>query len=298
MRYIIVILSLISGLFAQNFTPIGDGYDCMTLANGDQFLVIRDNTTYTMINDKAVTKRLVKERKKINQKIKTLKDLSDSIKQKTPNQAALKIFKNIWKFTNGSTLDSSLIETKDERIQALKALTQALKDKKQYLNNMIGSINGCKEGRKSFPKGGILMYPTVQVVGLVGTKRQYSGWMIHDVALKTKYTTKPGGYNGCFKFYWKDGSTSTYMAGLGTEPCYVGSVNRFDQAVAACNAVLPKGRVGFAMQHGSSINMDQGTLDFLVASATTNKPGVVFLRKPDEGSYDKFYQACSAWNNN
>jgi hypothetical protein len=139
------------------------------------------------------------------------------------------------------------------------------------------------------------MYPTVTVVGLVGTRAQYSGWLIHDVALKTANSVKPGGYNGCLRFYWTDGTPSTYMSGLSPEPCFIGSVNRFDTAVAACNASLPKGRVGFALQGGSTINMEPERLQELIASAEERKPGVVFLRKPDNIPYDQFAAACSRW---
>lgn len=279
--------------FAQDFIPIGNGYDCVKFSNGDEQLVLRNGSDYSFVNSKPIVSKLVKDRTAINNAIANLNKEAADFESKQPDNFVVKIVKRIYKLATGGPFPD--ISSQNERKALIKQMKSDLKTKKDTLNTYIQRINNCDAGQVKLPAGGDYIYPVVKVVGFKGGTEAYAGFILVTNLLPNKFSNKkPTGFNGCLKLFWKDGTTSGYYTGMGTEMCY-GVAGVFQYATNDCNHYLKKGEAGYAIQKAMGYDTSDAGVNYLISLIVDDEPQAVFLKVPVDMGRDKAVKLCDKY---
>jgi hypothetical protein len=292
---------LASAALAEEFIPIGDGYECVRYSNGNSY-VIKNHVgeDYDFADSKAWANALAKERTKITERQERLKLMAPKITVKDPDSANMKTFKKYFKSYGFGLTGISIVEvdTLSERKALVAALRQALKDRKAIIRGFLTRINECNAGHLKLPKGGVYIYPRAVLVGFKASNNteSYGGYILIDKARKPTRNSQPTGFNGCLKIYWRDGAVAGFYTGMGTEPCF-GQPGKFQYATAQCNATVQKGEVGFPLQKAVGVGVSDETLNQVVGLASQDPPQAIFLVLPSNMSRDKSIAICDQFLN-
>ncbi|MBN8550285.1 MAG: hypothetical protein J0M12_13285 [Deltaproteobacteria bacterium] len=295
------VLCSVSMAAAEEFIPIGDGYECVRYSNGNSYLINNHvGENYDFADSKAWANALAKERAKIADRSEKLKALAPKYLLKEPESSDVKTFKKYFKSYLFGLTSINIVEvrTQNERRAAVAALRQGLKDRKAVIKTFLSRINECEAGRLKLPKGVVYIYPRAQLVGFKATNNteSYGGYILIDKARKNKYSTQPTGFNGCLKIYWKNGEVGGLYTGMGDEPCF-GRPGAFQYATQQCNATLQKGEVGFPLQKAVGVGVSDDTLQNVMDLAAQDRPQAIFMVMPVTMSRDDSIRLCDSFLN-
>lgn len=285
---------------AEDFFPVGGGYECVRYANGNEFLISAHNPDYNFVNAKDVTKQLVQERALLRKRETDLKAISKAFQAPKRNTSISSKFERLFSAIFYGLAGSQIPEdvTQEERKSIVSQLKQLIGDRKVAIANLLKGINECNAGQIAPPKGGDYVIPEVRLVGFKGAPvaESYAGFMLITSARPNKFSKKPTGFNGCLKLYFKDGSISGLYTGFGTEPC-LGTPGIFEFATAACNATVGKNQVGYPIQKAQGVGTSDEVLSNLLSLASADKPQAVILALPVTLSRDKSVAICDRFVN-
>lgn len=292
----ISLISIFTGLFiansasAQAIIPLGNGVDCATFPNGNQYL----SKNGELIDSKPVLKKLATQRAALNRAIQNLNELNQEFVSPEPDNIVLGQVRKLFKKFLGSG-EIPKFDTISKRKAAVDVLRAKFRAGKAEVNTYIDRIRDCDSGKIKVPSNVAFVYPSAKLVSFRGINEAYAGFMLVTKARKNKFSTKPTGFTGCLKIYWTDGSISGLYTGMGDEPCY-GQAGIFEQATNACNATLAKGQVGYPLQKAQGIDLSDEGLQNLEDIVATNLPLSVFMVMTDL-SRDKAISLCDQFLN-
>lgn len=286
---------------AEEFIPIGDGYECVRYSNGNSYLINNHvGENYDFADSKVWTSALVKERAKIADRTEKLRNIAPKYLKKDPDSSDVKTFKKYFKSYGFGLTSINIVEidTLEERRAVVSALKSGFKERKASIKAILGRINDCESGRLKLPKGVVYIYPRAQLVGFKATNNSesYGGYILIDKARKNKFSTKPTGFNGCLKIYWRDGSVGGRYTGMGDEPCF-GQPGSFQYATQQCNATLQKDEVGYPLQKAVGVGTSDDTLNTVISLAAQDRPQAIFMVVPVTMSRDESVSLCDAFLN-
>ena len=281
---------LASNAAAQAIIPLGNGVDCATFPNGNQYL----SKNGELIDSKPVLKKLANQRGALNRAIQNLNELNDEFVSPDPDNIVISQVRKFFKKFMGET-EVPKFDTISKRKAAVSTLRAQFRARKTEINTYIDRVRDCDGGKIKVPSNVAFVYPSAQLVSFRGINEAYAGFMLIAKARKNKYSTKPTGFTGCLKIYWTDGSVSGLYTGMGDDPCY-GQAGGFSQAANACNATIAKGKVGYPLQKAQGIDLSDDGLQALEDIVATNLPLSVFMVMTDL-SRDKAVSLCDQFLN-
>ena len=176
-RGALTLLPFLSALFfsnqvlAEDFTPIGGGYECVHFTNGNEYVVTAHNPDYSFADTTALSKQLVKERTTLKTRSADLNDLAPTYQGKKLSSSAKVQFKRLFKaiyfaLTNTDFPDA---DSPQERKAIVAQLKRSIKQRQAEVAGFLKRINDCAEGRVVAPNGGEYIFPEVRLVGFIGT---------------------------------------------------------------------------------------------------------------------------------
>ena len=286
---------------AEEFIPIGDGYECVRFINGTSYLINHHvGEDYDLVDSKAWKDALAKELRKIADRQEQLNNIAPEYTKKNPDKSDVKTFKKYFKAYGFSLTGLNIVEidTQPERKAVVASMRRGLKDRKNSVKTYLARIKDCTSGQLKLPRGGSYIYPRAQLVGFKATNNteSYGGYILIDKARKPTKNSQPTGFNGCLKVYWRDGSVGGLYTGMGDEPCF-GRAGAFQYATQQCNATVGNGEVGYPLQKAVGIGVSDETLAQVVELARQDPPQAIFLVLPYDMSRDKSLALCDQFLN-
>jgi hypothetical protein len=275
---------------------IGEGFDCFTDIDGSRTLGKLEKGGFRKVKFAAVEA-------KIDRKLGALDAKADRLQAiiKGPKSLLEQLLVGFVRLFIKNFPDVDF-ETSFDDVASRNALVQHLKgyirQHKVDLHAVVKRARSCKGGSTTPPQNGSIISPTVKLVSFHGAQTAYAGFLLLTKPRVPKFATKPGGFNVCTRIEEIDFETSQktvsgIYTGVGTELCYYGEGIVDDNAVAACNATLPAGFVGYFLKKAQGSDISDEGLHNLESLIIGNTPTVRLLALDQfTGSRDAAVARC------
>ncbi len=231
---------------AQEFTKIVEGYHCARFSNGKQFLVLKSDTGFSLVKNSEVKERFARQKRLYVQRKRIIDEtIRNFVKSRisatrllsSVNQGIKRLFGEI-----PAEVPASEAETLARNFSA------RINNEITILNTVRSLISQCESGINPKKGAGNVLGPTIEIVSIAHRTGIEGGVIIHTTPQRVQFSSKPGGYTGCLKLVYPDGTVTSFYAGFGrdTNRCFPGNFDSITQA--QCEALIPEGRVGWVLQ--------------------------------------------------
>jgi hypothetical protein len=257
-------------LFAQTFSPIADGLECVRFPDGHQEISRDTENGFEVLKSGKVRRIYANENLGIRQRLNTIDRFVDKLEADRLRRSKLLKFTNktVVKLFGEPKIPATIPESELElKFLGLRA---RLEDRLALNTTILTLIDECLAGEPAGGGEGTVLSPAVMAVSIQGTTGVFfGGWVAFTEPQKHQFASTPGGYSACIKIIYQDGSIKREYSGMTDEGLCGSGTFVFDPAPPVqCDKLLPAGKVGIIKESVSIIDLTgTRTVDELLQDA-------------------------------